>query len=1392
MNRTKAILLFSMLLVLIAMPACFAEDNNTTDIGFESPIQDYYFDAGVENDTGDGSIDHPYKTLKSSRIKDDSNIYLANGDYSLDKMASVNNVNIIGSDAEKTVISYFAVGFDLKGPLTLTNVTLVSMAIDANSENLTASNTIFKSYSSDSLSLIEANGANLNFNNCTFMDNQGKNGGAIYVTGGKMLINNSAFIKNSAEMHGGAITCEKDANVEIYNTKFADDESQGDGGGAIYSIKSSVLAYNVEINNCYAPFGGAITSLSSDLDLKNFKSRNNRAKYYGGSVYIFEHSFAIINSTLINNTADIGGALFVDGVEDFKISGNVFINNTADTGCAVYSRISDCYYDSICNPELNNTFENNTVFESDTLDITFVNDDYMMMKPNGDYSEVLPSYYNLRDLGQVSSVKNQGSGGNCWSFSAIAALESAILKSVNVTYDLSEENMKNLMSRYSSYGWTMDTNVGGYDKMAIGYLAGWLGPVNESDDGYSDKSLLSPLLDSFIHIQNILFLTRDNYTDNDAIKRAIMEYGAVSTSIFWSGSYLKNDKNYYYNGDNGANHAIAIVGWDDNYDKANFKNNPQGNGAWIIKNSWGTKKENDGFYYVSYYDTRIAQPGRYVSYAFILNNTYRYDKIYQYDVQGRTDYFINATSTVWYKTRFTATSNEYLAAVSTYFEKDTDWELSVYINGVLKATKSGKSPASYTTFDLDHLLALKEGDIFEIAFKITVDGDAGVPISEYISLNQETYGQNTSFISYDGKTWADLYDRDGKYPSDAEKPSHTYYSQVACIKAFTLFDKIRTNVSIKVIYNKLNDVSTVIANVYDEWGNAVRDGNVAFTLDGKTFTNKVTDGKASFNYLLDDNLHNISAAYSGTDYYPSSASIQFAKPTNLEATFEIADIEFGRDLMAHILVQDRFGNIILDEVSLKVNGMTYNLTVSDDRLYLIPLRLDEGFYTAEISGNDFESRKANFTVFKSSADLTLDIAASYGSVSIDMTLSNMLNETAVMNIFDKNTTVSFINGHANVRYDNLENGIYNIGVYLSDNYLNNFKNASFEISYSNTSLIVSDMATYYYSGEGLSIRLVDCNGNPLSNRLVKVTVSNKSNNLRTDNDGIASYEAYLENGVHNITVAFSGDSYYLSSRASAKIYVSTTIIPVSGLTKTYGSNYLFKLLDTYGNPLKDYTISVEVNGAEEFVESDSEGVFSLYIYENPGSYKMTITNPVNNEEMSATIKVVARITENKAVTMYYGAGKSYTVKVLDDDGNIAKGVKVTFKINGKSYTRTTDAKGYASFKLTLNPGTYTITATYKGYKVSNKVVIKPTLVMSAKTVKKSTTFKYSVKLLNSNGKILKNKKVKVKFRGKSYSAKTNSKGIANFKIKALSKTGKYTLTATYGSAKVSKKITIKK
>jgi C1A family cysteine protease len=78
---------------------------------------------------------------------------------------------------------------------------------------------------------------------------------------------------------------------------------------------------------------------------------------------------------------------------------------------------------------------------------------------------------------------------------------------------------------FSDYGWNVYTNEGGIYEMGLGYLTSWLGPVLEENDEFDDFSVLSPLLNSIMHVQNVVFLKRNNALDNDGIKEAILKYG---------------------------------------------------------------------------------------------------------------------------------------------------------------------------------------------------------------------------------------------------------------------------------------------------------------------------------------------------------------------------------------------------------------------------------------------------------------------------------------------------------------------------------------------------------------------------------------------------------------------------------------------------------------------------------------------------------------------------------------------------------------------------------------------------------------------------------------------------------------------------------------------------
>lgn len=962
MAEYQKIILMTLLLLIFIIPSSYAINNQTADtvqlddnqttiaIDYHDDTltanNDYYFDASLENDNGDGSSQNPYKYLTVERIKGNCNIHLANGEYNLDNYKAIEQVNIIGSNPAETIIKYDGVGLRVNSLLTLTNVTLMDLSI-TNSGNLDATNTIFKygygsspdSYGNNYGGSIYTSDLNANskvtINNCTFEGGYAVYGGAIYMGAGYLSVSNSRFINNYAYNFGGAIACENTADVTISRSKFIKDYTIDDAGGAIYIKSSPLNVDHTDFINCSATFGGAITTLNSAVTLNYNKFYNNSAKWDGGAVYHMYGTFASTYGVFNNNSARNGGALFIDNSTDVVLLSNSFENNNAKVQAgAVYALLSKLRL-----PIKNNHYSNNNApIDKDYIDTKDLNvhlggENYTIYNVDDIDVTDIPSYYSLVDEGLVSHVKDQQSSGNCWAFTAMAVLESCLKKATGTEFDLSEENMKNLIALYSDYGWKMDTNEGGYDAMPFGYFASWLGPVNETSDLFDDKSVLSPVLNSILHIQNILFLKRDNYTDNDAIKTAILKYGAVGTSIYFDNYYLNNGKNYFTWALYPSNHAVTIVGWNDTYSRDNFYfgSYAAGDGAWIVKNSWGPNWGDNGYFYVSYYDESFAKPGvEGIAYTFILNDTIKYDKNYQYDIAGKTDYLHDDRTEVWYKNKFTATDNEILSGVSTYFEKLTNWTFSVYVNNVLKTTKSGTSQAGYYTFHLDDIIPLYVGDVFEIVFNTTSDKLSSVPISEIASLNKAIYYPEISYVSYDGQNWQDLFYLQKTYAL------HTYKSQVACIKAFTVLADYNTTATITVNGNKIK------INVVDQFNNPVKTGEVTVEFNNQTQVLKLNDGEAELPFSLIDGVYAIDVNYNGDNYNSSHAN----RELEILLKVELAQGNvYTYNSNYRIILKDQFGNPIVGKtMMIDVANKQHNLSSDANGVILLNLKLNAGKY----------------------------------------------------------------------------------------------------------------------------------------------------------------------------------------------------------------------------------------------------------------------------------------------------------------------------------------------------------------------------------------------------------------------------------------------------------------
>jgi len=400
----------------------------------------------------------------------------------------------------------------------------------------------------------------------------------------------------------------------------------------------------------------------------------------------------------------------------------------------------------------------------------------------------LPSTFDLREEGQVTYVKDQGDTGSCWAFSSLESLESYILGTEGETQDFSENNMKNLVTKYYSDGFDLTADDGGNAFMAMAYLARWSGPVNDSEDSFSETSTYSPTgLPVQKHVQEVLMLPdRTGPLDNEGIKEALMNYGAVYSTMYWSSLYYQeNNRAYRYTGSSKVNHAITIVGWNDSFDRNMFKQVPSGDGAFIVKNSWGEIWGEEGYFYISYYDTRLGYNENAVFTAAEKDN---FDYNYQYDPLGWiTSFGYPESLTAWGGNVFSSGGNEKLEAIGFYTtDLDTAYEIYVYKNPtngplnqernfVVKETGTCSLPG-YHTHLLNSPVNLTSGEKFSVVIKFSNPSllyplAIEYPLSGYSSKAQANSGE--SYVSSDGVNWQDLTSEDGCSEANF------------CIKAFT-------------------------------------------------------------------------------------------------------------------------------------------------------------------------------------------------------------------------------------------------------------------------------------------------------------------------------------------------------------------------------------------------------------------------------------------------------------------------------------------------------------------------------------------------------------------------------------------------------------------------------
>ena len=444
------------------------------------------------------------------------------------------------------------------------------------------------------------------------------------------------------------------------------------------------------------------------------------------------------------------------------------------------------------------------------------------------------SRYSLADLLNLR-VEHQGSTTECWAFATLKSMES------NIAIENGLTDIPNFSERHADYatsrtfldginenGFNRELGNGGLPISALAYLTNGQGAVLEEEMPFEDNEEKINLTEidkpvdtvvtdyqilpsiykkyeidgngntksvSYFDVNGNEYSKEEVNALRDIIKEHLVKYGAIATMTAGNYSqYYNNQKNPFaataYNCNDSSvirDHAITIVGWDDNYSRDNFAEGakPSEDGAYIVLNSYGTESFDNGYMYISYEDAIIENE----MYGIQSTSKVDYDNIYQYDYYGGI-YQVGTQSTksgsygvVYNKDN---SEDEVLNSVGVTLADYAAFEVYVNPNGssfrnenLIKVGESdGVLAPGYHRVDITPV-ELQEGD-FSIVVKQTSEGEAfyfeveaSVPGTAYEFADSE----NRSYISLDGYNWVNL--------SSLSISGIDMDTADVCIKAFT-------------------------------------------------------------------------------------------------------------------------------------------------------------------------------------------------------------------------------------------------------------------------------------------------------------------------------------------------------------------------------------------------------------------------------------------------------------------------------------------------------------------------------------------------------------------------------------------------------------------------------
>lgn len=1253
-----------------------------------------------------------------------------------------------------------------------------------NAQNVTLKNINFinmgRSYSASATGgyggAVNANSTSLNASveNCSFNNCWGYWGGCIYnVKAYNSTFNNSYANCGGAIMYGEARNCNFTYN---YASSY---------GGAVYWTDS----YNCTFENNRGYYGGALANGKAF----NCIFMKNNSSYRGGAIYDSYANYPIINSTFDGNSANYGGAYYGASVNDI-------INCTIKNNYARYN-YGGTYYGNLvlC------------IFEGNTAGSSY---------PNYDSGRVqtitigAPSSLTVDYPSQISIPVNLTYGN--YTFEGV---------NLSVLVYKNSENIFN-SSVLSGSSWNADLDAGTYTitfqlgspyvnsaSKSVGITSNGMPThfdvesnmnISVFDENYLVASLKdnsnNPLsnYDVTVTINNVIHnLTTDsngkiNVSLNELTPKT-SQYQVV-ISFLGFGNY-ENARYFDYVKVNGVgthfemNNMTITVG-DDAYYIATLKDNNSNplsgvnvrvylsgysnyttdlNGQIFIplKNLTGT---------TSYYSVECTYDGNETH-----ENAYNYARLYvqkintTLEVSNLTVYYNNTAN---YSGRLVDAYGNPISGVSVttrlngayrYLTTDSNGEFSfivpiLSIGNYQMYTYYGGNGTYNSIYMYPYIIVKKVDTIINASdIKIVYNSTAQLNVTFLNETGQPLSDYNLS-VSFNGASFNKTTDSNGQFTIDIPLLDEGNYTATisyagtqllnASYKAVNIeVSKYITTIDVSDINLIYNETSVMVATFLNESGDALSGFDLSVSFNGET-TTKTTDFNGQIRLdipVLPADSYPVIISFAGKDLYKETSKIVYVNVRQIMTSIDSSDVRA-------FYQEGKIIATLTNESGLPMEGWTLSLSVgninpslktdSDGKVEFLLDDLAAGTYTATIrfAGNElYTASEKSISVyvgkldtfitatnvsfnFDEQGDIIVKLVDEFGNAlsGFDVSFKNEIidktlttNETGEIKLtLEKNITPNTY--------------ILNVSSAETDRYYGSSVLAKIFVDKLNTAVSANDLTTVYADGDEFVVTLKDLKGNLLEGHAVTLKISSVTLTNITDSNGQAKFTFKVAPKTWTANVLFMEDEYYYGSSTNVTVTV--------------------KKANT-------------VDGTNSSSSSGGSGSSSGASDSTSGS------------------RVLTKISASK-VTALYKAKKYLVATLKTNDGKLIKNANIIVNINGKKSVLTTDSNGQVKFSTNkLVPKTYTAVISFAGnakYVNSSakvKVVIKkltPKFVAKKKTFKvKTKTKKYTVTLKTNKNKVMKNKKVTLRVKGKTYKAKTNKKGKATFKITKLSKKGTF-------------------